>query len=499
MMPVRIGLVFAVLLGIMLWPALYNGQPFFYPDTTAYIRTADVGVQSLTHHTTPWSAPAEDKRGGQDSTTNQSTKTASSVSSVNDKTVFAGRSPYYGILLYLGEITGGFWISIALQALAVLVAVAWTLRVLELPTWPHLLWIGIALATMTSASFFASFLMPDVFAALTILGCSVLIGVRRQLSAFDYLFCLLLLTASLTFHDTHPLIAAMLLLLALILNLLTRRWGNWRGLACIGSALLLAGCAQVIFEFAVQRVVGASPLRMPFLMARVIADGPGYRFLRDKCPGVGFEVCNYVDRLPMASDEFLWGSNGRPGVFADAPPQVRRELSAEQIPFALAVIAYDPIGQISAALRNIGLQLRDLSLWDFEYDENAKQVFEIKMPVEHLDPLRRSGAYRHTLPLGFMSGVVFVTFICSGAFSAYMLVSPRLRHGLTPEVASICAWAIVGILTNATICGALSGPNSRYAIRVAWILPLLALLLALTTVRKSAAKRAQSSIRSETF
>ena len=40
----RNSLVFALLLGIMIWPAFYNNQPFFFPDTTAYIRAADLGV-----------------------------------------------------------------------------------------------------------------------------------------------------------------------------------------------------------------------------------------------------------------------------------------------------------------------------------------------------------------------------------------------------------------------------------------------------------------------
>jgi hypothetical protein len=482
-MLVRNSLVFALLLGIMIWPAFYNNQPFFFSDTTAYIRAADLGVQSLTHHTTPWSASAEDKDGGaQDSTDDP---TGQRINSVKDKTVFFGRSPYYGVLLYLGEVTGGFWISITLQALALLVALAWALRALELPTWPHLLWIGVVIATATSASFFASFLMPDVFAALTILGCSVLIGLPRRLSTVDYSIWLLLLAVSLMFHDSHVLIAATLLLLGFTWNLMTARWSNWRGLGFIGFALLLAACAQVVFDFAVQRVVGASPLRLPILMARVIEDGPGYRFLRDTCPGSGFQVCDYVGRLPMSSSEFLWGSEMKPGVFAHSSPEVKQALSAEQNEFLLAVIEYDPIGQISASLRNIGLQLSALRLSDFEYDDEEKRGFAIKIPVEYRDTLRRSAAYRQALPVEVFSGVILVTFICGGAFSTYILLSPRLRQSLTAEVRSICAWIIVGILVNAAVCGVLSGPHNRYALRVAWLLPFIALVLALTSRSRS--------------
>src|SRR5262249_2253728 len=129
------------------------------------------------------------------------------------------------------------------------------------------------------------------------------------------------------------------------------------------------------------------------------------------------------------------------------------------------------------SLRNIGLQLSALRLRDFEYDEGEKRVFSIKIPVEYLDTLRRSAAYRHALPLGFFSGVILVTFICGSVFSTYVLLSPRLRQSLTFEARSICAWVIIGILVNAAVCGVLSGPHSRYALRVAWLFPLIAFLL----------------------
>ena len=479
----RNSLVFVLLLAIMIWPAFYNNQPFFFYDTTAYIRAADLGVQTVTHHTTPWSSAEDKDAGRQDSADDPGTQR---INSVKNKTIFFGRSPYYGVLLYLGEVTGGFWLSIILQALALLVALAWALRALELPMWPHLLWIGVVIATTTSASFFASFLMPDVFAALTILGCSILIAHPRRLSAVDYSIWLLLLAASLIFHDSHTLIAATLLLFGFTWNMLTRRWSSWHGLGVIAFALLLGACAQLFFDLAAQRVVGARPLRLPILMARIIEDGPGYRFLRDTCPDSGFRVCDYVDSLPMSSDEFLWGSETNRGVFVQSSSEVRRALSTEQVEFFLAVIEYDPIGQMSASLRNIGLQLSDLRLRDFEYDDEEKRDFAIKIPVEYIDTLRRSAAYRHTVPVGLLSDIILVTFICGGAVSTYMLLLPRIRQSLTAEARSVCAWVIVGILVNAAICGVLAGPHSRYSLRVAWLLPLIAFLLALTSRSRSA-------------
>src|SRR5271165_6043769 len=117
----------------LLWPALYNGQPFFFHDTTAYVRGADAGFVKLTRHRTAWTWPDDqdtvssgqvpDSRGATDTIDGQLASRLESLprmNSLKEKVVMAGRSPYYGALLYLGEITGGFWASVFLQGLATL-------------------------------------------------------------------------------------------------------------------------------------------------------------------------------------------------------------------------------------------------------------------------------------------------------------------------------------------------------------------------------------------
>ena len=34
---------------LLLWPAIVNRQPFFFPDTTSYVRAADLAVRLVTH------------------------------------------------------------------------------------------------------------------------------------------------------------------------------------------------------------------------------------------------------------------------------------------------------------------------------------------------------------------------------------------------------------------------------------------------------------------
>jgi hypothetical protein len=465
------GAVILLLVGSLLWPALYNGQPFFFPDTTAYVRGADAGIQKVTHHSTPWSLAPDG------ATETEPAATPSSLSSVKDKTVLAGRSPYYGSLLYVGEITGGFWVSIVLQAIALLVAIALALRAAAIAVWPAVPIVGLLLAAGTSLSFYVSFLMPDVFAGVTILAAATLLSVRDPLPTLDRAAWFALLTAALVFHDSHLLITASMLVLGVLWNL-RHGWANYRGLVLMTAALICAAAAQMAFSFAVERWVGAPPLHPPFLMARMVADGPGYRYLKATCPGNGFKVCQFLAHMPIDADGFLFAAGTPPGVFAEATPQVRRQLAAEQPRFVLAVLRYDPGGEALASLRNFGRQITMTGLTEFDLDNLTKQFFERKIPGEHLDVLRRTAVYQNAMPLRLCSTIYLSTLLIACGFLAFAAIRPAAIGGVSARIGAIAAWIVVGFVLNAAICGVLSGPHDRYSMRVAWLLPLAALIIA---------------------
>jgi hypothetical protein len=473
----------------LLWPAILNNQPFFFHDTTVYVREADAGVLKLTHHSTPWTwpedlaaitgkaadGPALSGAGSVDLAPNH--KVPPRMNSLKDKVVVAGRSPYYGALLYLGEITGGFWLSVFVQAVAVLLAILFLLRAVGTPVWPSLPVVGLILAATTCLPFYSSFLMPDLFAAVTVLGCSALIATRHSLRQLDYAIWGALLSVALTFHDSFKLIAAGMLALGLVWNI-RHGWANWRGLATVASALALAALGQFTFNYGVSRMVGAPPLYPPFLMARLIDDGPGYRYLKATCPGNGFVVCQFLSILPLDSNSFLWSAGNAPGVFSHASPEVKRRLIAEEFAFFRNVVEYDPAGVALASARNVGRQLAMTGLMEFQYNNEDRSTFESKVPAGHFEVMRRSAAYRGTVPIralsGFYLGVIIVA-ICFLVFSRFQRRATMLRGS---TVAAVSAWIVAGVLINDAVCGAFSGPNYRYSVRVLWLVPFAALLIA---------------------
>jgi hypothetical protein len=462
-----IGSIVAV--AALMWPALYNGQPFFFADTITYIRGADAGLQKLTGRPSAWSL-IEDGESAQ--ALPGEAAEAPSVSSVKDKSVLSGRSVYYGALLYFGDRVGQFWSTVLLQAVLLMLAMGLFFKAFGVAVWPQLAVAGIVMGVLTSASFYVSFLMPDVFAAVTLLACASLIG-ARTLSRADYCLWTGLLAFSLISHSSHVLISAALLALALLIDVLRRSFANWRGIAVIAGCLVIAGAAESAFNIAVTRMVGAPPLRPPFLTARLIENGPGYRYLRETCPANGFQVCEFLPRLPMLADEFLWSRNP-PGVFAAASVETRRKLSAEQYRFVWEVLRHDPMGVASTTIEDVLHQLVFMDLYEFT-GPAYHDISVAKLPASYRAAFLDSAAYRDAMPTLGASVVQVATFGIGAAVLLAILARPRWRRGFEREQIYMLALVAMGVLINSAICGALSGPHDRYQTRVSWLIPFAAL------------------------
>src|SRR5690348_9283667 len=90
------------------WVALFNGQPLFHPDTSAYVRGPDFAVVYLfgNNFATSWTQERtlEGKKGNHTITKKQKAPEVR-LNSPFDNSVLNGRSIYYGALLYFAHIT----------------------------------------------------------------------------------------------------------------------------------------------------------------------------------------------------------------------------------------------------------------------------------------------------------------------------------------------------------------------------------------------------------
>jgi len=479
-------LLLAALALALIWPAMVNRAPFYTPDTRSYMRGADAIVNKLTHRTTVWTA-SEDRpalaagsaspKDQEQALHNIGEARTRSLTEISRKGIVAGRSPFYGMLLYAGHAGGGFWLTTLLQSGALLVALWLTLRALGQPAWPQLAWLGLGLCFLSDAPFFVSYLLPDLFAGIAILACGLLIGTKQRFAWPDGVLWYPLLSAAMLFHDSCTLICAALLGLAVVVNLLRRSWANGRGLCVILLAIVTAFAGQSLLGYGVQRATGTAMQRLPFLSARLVADGPGTRYLRANCPQSHFALCAYADEFPISDAAFLFGNQPGQQVFETASYEQRRALSQEQVRFFLAVLQYDPVGVLKDGVRNAFMQLIDFRLLELRYDEGMKDVMDRTFPLPVLAQVKASGAYRGTLPVTFLTVALYVTVLFSLAWLIFNFYGTRRARAMSRDLKRVFLWIAAGLIINAAACGALSAVDARYQARVVWLLPLLALLV----------------------
>lgn len=471
-----LGLV--LILALVIWPGLFNRQPFFSTDTSAYIRGADAGIQQLTGISSSWSMTAPAREEGDDTppAAGQPDRGVGNAISADDQTVLAGRSIYYGMFLYAGHVAGGFWLTICIQGLVLAYLASMVLKACGLRD-AAFLGPSVLLLSMTPAALFASYLMPDMFAATTILCCSLLL-VPADRSRAQKLVLFVILLFSLLVHASHVLLAFLLLLLGSIAPLLGFKGFNLRGLPVIAVALALAFAGELIFSAGVARFTGHPPVRPPFLMARVIEDGPGYRYLKEECPRSTLAVCRYLDRLPLSANDFLWAEDQIHGVFSASDPETRRELSREQFQVVLGAVQREPWTLFRAAVANALRQARMIGLPAFQYSRFDRELFVQKFPPEVTRRLKQTAAYQGRMPIRLLSALSYTLASVGVVYILWKVLRGRLNaSSIGPGTARLSALVLLGVAANACICGALSVPFDRYQARVVWLVPFIALLV----------------------
>ena len=478
---------------ILCLTALANGQPFFYPDMPTYVRGAEMGAAKLAGpgRLKPWlaapdAAPAPlvaSAEPAAPATASQTARKLKPLTSVADKVVLAGRSVYYGALLYAAYLAGSnMWLAVAVQALCV----AYVLQLLMVRLWGlrggQALAIAGALSLLTPLGIYTGFLMPDVFAPLVILTSGVLTVYWRQLAKLQRWTLGAILLFGLCAHSSHVALAALLLVLALLARLFFVRWRALSGAALVVLAVCIgaAGAAEWAFGKAVTAAVGVPPLRLPHPMARLIDLGPGTAYLKQHCPGAGYAVCAYVQNFPTIWDDFLFSTDPAKGVFALADAQTKRRLSDEQLRFVADVVRFDPWGVASGVALDV---LRQLGMFKVDiggYSPSILAMYEGRVPDRIYADMQRSRAGQLWALNEWLTATTYAMVLASLILAVWLrrrsgrgatggLAGPAQRH-----LMDFAAVVVAGVVANAVVCAALASSMDRFQARVIWLLPFMA-------------------------
>jgi hypothetical protein len=471
---------------LLMWPALINGQPFFFSDTSSYVRAGDVvarmvgGASVHTVWTPPeMAAPAAPSVVA----TPSNTPGRSGVARGNDPSsgyIMAGRSPYFGLFLWLSWVFSNFWLFVTIQAAVAYFLIGTALRCFGVDRPGTRLVVVSALAVASPLAIYNGLLLADALSGFGIAAFLILLAPSVRLARWDIVLLALILVASVASHLTHVVMLAGMI--GLVGLLVVVRWLSWRQVEramLIGGGALLIGIGSVVMTGAVVKAhFGRAPVLVPLITARFIADGPGRDYIEAGCEGRRFAVCRIPYHGWTNSTVFLWSRDPATGAFLTADTEARLGMSREDKAFAFAVARAYPVRTIGLAIWNSLLQITDLHV-DIVHESCfvTPACIGDQFPAPIVQAIARTPGGRDAWPLAAMNMVVYAGVVASLAILAILL--PALRSGAPAAMRLICLWLLLvatAMAINGFLGGAISEPQSRYQTRMAWLLPLLALI-----------------------
>ena len=430
----------AVLLGALMlaWPSFYNGFPLIYPDSMTYLSDGRVVARALFLH--------------------------------QYSDYYGVRSFFYslGILPFHWDISP--WPIVALQCLLV----AWIVWLVARSVAPQrivasYLILVLFLSLLTGVSWYASFILPDILGPLLYLSFYLLAFARDTLSRAERWGLYLIAVWGITSHASHFVLAAGLFVLLVLFAAFERKPFLRRVLSLGELAVIIAVAAAA--QMALHGYLYGKPTlngeRPPYLMARLVADGPGRWYLEKNCPRLQWAICNHLGQLPNDPDEFLWSETG---IYQSASAAEQEQIGQEEMPLVIATLRAYPMQQLSISAASFRNQLLNFGVYGFNANDWMLSQFDDVLPRARASYLGSRQA-RDALPLDLFTDIQWWTIVASLAAMAVLIPLLWRRH--SPRLAGLTLVVVAAVVANALITGALSVVDDRYQCRVIWLIPLL--------------------------
>jgi hypothetical protein len=459
----RIGRGLVVVAGalLMLWPAVLNGGPLFYPDSMSYLGDGRPLARMIFLH---W-----------------------------PKGYVAMRSEFYslGIFFFHWNVTA--WPIIALQALLTAYVLWLVVRSLHVHAAAadvrasdarsydsrrvalEFLSVTALLSLTTSLAWYACFVMPDILGPVLYLAVYLLVFAHETLTARERWAVAAIAAWGMAAHSTHLMLAAGLCVLLALLLLLRWQPMRTRGrfIGVVAAIVLVMAGAQMALHGYLYGKASLFGNRMPYTMARIVADGPGRWYLQAHCGQLDWAICDRVGDLPDNDDDFLWAEDG---VWDGASTAQQEQMLREEWPLVLATVRAYPGAQMRISLANFGTELTEFGLWDFTPNPWMASEMDKVLPGT-LPRYLQTRQAQSRLPTDFFTlvqeGVVLVSALAIAALAPVLWRRRRWR------MLGLIAVVVPVVIANGFLTAVLSEVDSRYQCRVIWLIPLAAALIVL--------------------
>jgi hypothetical protein len=313
-----------------------------------------------------------------------------------------------------------------------------------------------------------------------VLGLATLFAYGDRLGNGDRWFVGLTCLFAIIVHDTHLLVAVLMVIAALLMPLvwqrlrpLRSRRGGRLAIAAVSGGVV----ASLAFVVLVTAWTGQGPARLPFLTAHLLAKPQFGDYLARECNGNGddWAACAFRDDVPMAWTRFLFDSAPGTGGYAARGAAIRDAISQQEMALLASALVDSPVAIGGALIADGVEQIGAFSYQDLAPRPKARYI-EKTFPDIIVDRIKASQLWADGTPLARMSRLQEAVVIIALPLLALVMVA--LWRSRAPAARAFLWFAIlvlIGVVGNGLICGVLASPYDRFQSRVIWLVPLLAM------------------------
>jgi hypothetical protein len=425
---------------VLLSPAIWNGFPFMFYDTGAFIEQA-----------------------------------------LKPKFV-AERQVFYAWFLLLFFPTWSLWPVVIAQAAITVWVMRRCVQVL-FPRWNNaqFLAVTIALTIGTGMPWYVGQVLPDFLTPLLVLSLYLLGCHADRLNRPDKVGLAAVAVLAATAHSSHLGLAAGLAVVTIAAQWLRRRnapagavppvvrpqW-RWPAAIVLLSIVLMVGSNYVrAGELFLSRAGSA------FIFGRLVQDGIAKRLLDDTCPQSNYILCPYKDQLKSSADEWLWAPDTpfwKVGGFEGNGPEYAR--------MTLDSLKLYPWLHLKTAVRATVTQFFSFRTGDGIEAQTWPTFWIVETFLPELNAaFRAAPQQKDEINFRWLNGLHVPVGNVFLAVAAGFVVAAIWRRRF--DVSGVLpAYLLIALLGNAFICGVLSNPHDRYQSRMLWTVPFALALLA---------------------
>jgi len=429
---------------VLAWPAYYNRYPLLYPDSISYMGDGSNVARALFHR------------------------------EFSDYYGFRSLIYSLGILPFHLHVTP--WPVVAFNALLASYVLWLLVRTLfQQLIVLHFLVIVLALSLFTGLGWLVGWVMPDLLGPLLYLSVFVLVFAGETLGVGERAALGAIAWWGVVAHASHLLLAIGLCpVLAAVLLLQGRGLRqSLRAVRPLAVILVVAVVSQVGLNWYLDDRPSLMGNRPPFLLARVLADGPGRWYVQKHCGVAPVGSCDQLKQVPDDAEDFLWGEHG----WVNASDDEQHQWNREEMPVVLGALSEYPRQELRIAAAHFWEQLLNYGVASYDANAWIAESIDVVLPGKSA-VYQRSRQAHNLLDEDFFTSVQDWALYVSLLLIALWLIFARRLW--TPRLSALSALILYVLLANAAVTGNFSNVEDRYQARVIWLLPLLALAFLLT-------------------